>query len=82
MNVYPGLNARPFHDPRLFPLARPRNRIDPIRSVIARLAEAVFASELESHLMESGAWDVFMLKSAAEKTRATVRYVRPLAQVA
>ena len=68
MNTYPGLTARPFHDPQLFPLTRAlETAFDLIRTEIDKLARASFSPELESHLMESGAWDVFMFYERGRK---------------
>jgi aspartate beta-hydroxylase len=68
MNTYPGLTKCAFHDPQLFPVTRALEAaFDPICSEIAGLAEAAFSPELESHLMESGAWDVFMFYERGRK---------------
>jgi tetratricopeptide (TPR) repeat protein len=68
MNSYPGLSSRAFHDPRLFSVTRALEAaFDPIRSEINGLAAAAFSPELESHLMESGSWDVFMFYERGKK---------------
>ena len=49
MNTYPGLTARAFHDPQLFPVTGALEAgFDPIRSEIEGLAEAAFSPELRA----------------------------------
>jgi aspartyl/asparaginyl beta-hydroxylase (cupin superfamily) len=68
MNTYPGLTACAFHDPQLFPVTSAlKAAFGPIRREIEGLAEAAFSPELESHLMDSGAWDVFMFYERGRK---------------
>jgi len=68
MNIYPDLTARPFHDPQLFPVTRALEAaFDPIRREIEGLANNAFSPELESHLMDSGAWEVFMFYERGRK---------------
>jgi aspartate beta-hydroxylase len=68
MGTYPGLTARPFHDRALFPITQAlQAQFSTIRNEIAGLADAVFSPELESHLMERGAWDVFMFYERGRK---------------
>ena len=60
MNRYPGLSSVPFHDPSRFPVTSALEAaFTTIRSEIEGLAAAEYSPELESHLMNHGAWDVF-----------------------
>ena len=60
MNRYPGLEAKPFHDPARFPVTHALESAFPaIRREIDDLAAREYSPELESHLMDAGNWDVF-----------------------
>ncbi len=68
MNKYPGLTARPFHDPSIFPVVRAlESAFADIRREIDGLAAAEFSPELETHLMKQGNWDVFNFYERGQK---------------
>lgn len=60
MNRYPGLSSQPFHDAARFPVTSALEAaFDAVRGEIEALAGRDYAPELEGHLMDRGAWDVF-----------------------
>lgn len=67
MGMYPGLEARPFHDPAAFAGARALAAgSDLVRAEIEALAGSEFQPEAEN-LMEKGAWDVFLFYERGRK---------------
>jgi aspartate beta-hydroxylase len=58
---YPGLTARPWHDPSSFPIVAALERHFPaLRDEVSKVAEALFQPESES-IRRTGKWDVAFL---------------------
>ncbi len=67
MRFYPGLTARPWHDPSEFPLARLlADHDEEIRSELAGLDGSAFHPESE-RIGRTGSWDVFLLFERGRK---------------
>ena len=68
MNFYPGLSARPFHDPQAFALARALENasVDICREVMS-IAAKDYHAEVEDRLVAGGAWDVVLFYERGKK---------------
>ena len=69
MGYYPGLTARPWHDPQNFPIVQVlEEEWQTIRREVLALEAAAFQSEVEG-MTRAGDWDVFLFYERGRKKR-------------